>query len=97
MKCDAAGGIAAILLVWKLLRWSRERNQLVRERARIVAGLNHEVRNAVQAIALRDYHKNGLASSQIEASVGRIERALDEYIPQVHGDRATPNRYQGYT
>jgi hypothetical protein len=93
MKCDAAGGIAAILLVWQLLRWSRERNQLVRERARIIAELNHEVRNAIQAISLTDYQKNGLDSSQIEFSVCRIERALDEYVPQLPADRATRMRH----
>lgn len=93
MKCDAAGGIAAILLVWQLLRWSRERNQLVRERARVIAELNHEVRNAIQAISLTDYQENCLDSSQIESSVCRIERALDEYVPQLPADRATRMRH----
>src|SRR5438477_7580366 len=40
MKCDAAGGVVAILLVWRLLRWSRQRNELARERAEVVVHLN---------------------------------------------------------
>ncbi len=81
MKFNAVGGIVAILLVWRLLRWSRERNQLVRERAKIVVELNHEIRNAIHAISLSDYHECGLCNSVIKQSVSRIEHALDEYVP----------------
>src|ERR1043165_2474225 len=43
IKRDAAAGIAAILLVRQMLRWSRQRNQLIRERVRVAAELNHEI------------------------------------------------------
>jgi hypothetical protein len=82
MKCDAVGGVVAVLLVWKLLRWSRERNQLARERVRIITELNHEVRNAIQVISLADYHQNGETPTEVKDSVLRIERALHEYVPQ---------------
>jgi hypothetical protein len=93
MKCDAAGGIAAILLVRQLLRWSRERNQLLRDRVRIAAGLNHEIRNAIQAISLTDYRANGRDSSAIELSVARIGLALNTYVPQLPADQVARARY----
>jgi hypothetical protein len=82
IKCDAAGAVVAILLVWKLLRWSRERNELARQRARIAAELNREIRNAIQLMPLTDYDENKEAATQVKASVTRIERALDEYVPR---------------
>ncbi len=55
MKVNAAGGVIAILLIWKLLRWSRERNSLIRQRDRErklayeqITKLNHELEQALQ-------------------------------------------------
>ena len=80
-RANTAGEVIAILLLWRLLRWSRERNSLIRERAKVIVGLNHEIRNAIQAISLSEYdafHHNG---SVVTESMARIERALDEYVP----------------
>jgi 4-amino-4-deoxy-L-arabinose transferase-like glycosyltransferase len=99
-KGNAVGGVVAILLVWRLLRWSRERNQLVRERAAVVAGLNHEVRNAIHTISLSNYPERGERANAIQESVARIEQALDEYVPsdqilhKQHGVRLA-NRRRG--
>jgi hypothetical protein len=84
VQCDAAAGIASILLTWKLLRWSRERNELLRQRDRMILALNHEVRNAIQVISLADYHDRGTEASEVKLSISRIERALDEYAPNNH-------------
>ncbi len=81
MKFDAAGGVIAILLVWRLLRWSRERNQLARERAELVIQLNHEIRNAIQAITLHEYCVGSDDTSAVTHGVARIQRALDRYVP----------------
>lgn len=81
MKYNVAGSVVAILLVWRLLRWARERNELARERMRIVFELNHQIRNAVQAIALTDYCQSGTDDTVIKKSVVRIERALDSCVP----------------
>ncbi len=70
-----------IFLVWKLLRWGRERNELLRERNRITAQLNHTIRNACQAIVLYTQADNGADPEIVRASVVRIEQALNEYIP----------------
>jgi hypothetical protein len=80
-RCNTAGGVVAILLIWRLLRWSRERNQLMRERVKVIVGLNHEIRNAIQAISLSDYHERGANKSTVKENVARIEQALDEYVP----------------
>lgn len=81
MKFNAVGGVVAILLVWRLLRWSRQRNELARERDEVVVQLNHEIRNAIQAIALYDYCNRGSNKSAINLSIARIERALDDNVP----------------
>jgi hypothetical protein len=84
VKWNAAAGVLSILLIWKLLRWSRERNELIRERDRVIIALNHEVRNAIQVISLSDYHNRGAEATDVKLSVRRIERALDEYVPNPH-------------
>jgi hypothetical protein len=94
VQCDAAAGIASILLTWKLLRWSRERNELLRQRDRMILALNHEVRNAIQVISLADYHERGPESTEVKLSINRIERALDEYVPNNHAANLVSERYQ---
>ena len=74
VQCDAAAGIASILLTWKLLRWSRERNELLRQRDRMILALNHEVRNAIQVISLADYHERGTEESEVKLSISRIAK-----------------------
>lgn len=98
-KCNAVGGVVAILLIWRLLRWSRERNQLIRERATVVAGLNHEVRNAIQTISLWVFQHQGESLNAIQQSVARIEQALEQYVPvprtrgRVAGRRRNKRQY----
>jgi hypothetical protein len=81
MKFNAAGGVIAMLLVWRLLRWSRERNELLRERAEVVVQLNHEIRNAIQTISLHGHRDSGAGDRVLNESVARIEQALDEWVP----------------
>jgi hypothetical protein len=94
VQCDAAAGIVAILLTWRLLRWSRERNELLRERDRTILALNHEVRNAIQVISLADYHERGKEATEVKLSIDRIERALDEYVPNNHAANLVSERQQ---
>ena len=94
VQCDAAAGIASILLTWRLLRCSRERNELLRQRDRMILALNHEVRNAIQVISLADYHERGEESSEVKLSISRIERALDEYVPNDRAARMVSERNQ---
>ncbi len=81
VKWNAAAGVLSVLLVFKLMRWVRERNRLLRERERIATQLNHEVRNAIQVISLNDYQEFGPKATDVKLSINRIERALEEYVP----------------
>ncbi len=95
VKWNTAAGVLAVLLIFRLLRWSRERNELLRERDRIAMQLNHEVRNAIQVISLNDYHEFGAQATDVKLSINRIERALEEYVPNtqtVSYLRASPRR-----
>jgi hypothetical protein len=94
VQCDAAAGIASILLTWRLLRWSRERNELLRQRDRMILALNHEVRNAIQVISLADYHESGTEATEVKLSINRIERALDEYVPNNHAAKLVSERHE---
>jgi glutamate dehydrogenase/leucine dehydrogenase len=79
VACSAVGGVAAVGLAWT---WQRERQRLARERERISAALNHEIRNAVQVIALANYTPHcSSCNSAIQDSVVRIKAALNEHVP----------------
>jgi hypothetical protein len=81
MKVNAAGGVVAILLIWKLLRWSRERNSLIRQRDRVIEGLNHEIRNAIHVIYMETYSPGSEGPELIKQNVARIDQVLREYVP----------------
>ncbi len=81
IKVNAAGGIVAILLTWKLLRWSRERNRLIRQRDSAREGLNHEIRNALHVIYLETYSMGNEVPQVVKENVARIDNALNEFAP----------------
>ena len=81
MKVNAAGGVVAILLIWKLLRWSRERNSLIRQRDRVIEGLNHKVRNAIHVMYMETYNPRCERREVIKQNVIRIDQALRDYVP----------------
>ncbi len=72
--------LVVIFLLWKLLRWGRERNELYRERNKITGELNHAIRNACQAILISTYTDKG-GDPVVRDSVFQIDRALKECIP----------------
>lgn len=91
VACSAVGGVAASVLAWT---WQRERQRLARDRARISAALNHEIRNAVQVIALANYTPHcSSCNSAIQDSVVRIKAALNEHVP-TEVSRAEISKFQ---
>lgn len=63
----------------------RDRLQMVFSRIRMVADLNHHVRNALETITLRIYSTGDQALIQdITQATQRIERALREILPDMH-------------
>ncbi len=71
---DAIAGILAFLLT---LRLARERRQFLTERLRIVAALNHGIRNALELIQLTAHMTHDAeAIEQIGGAVEHIQRSL---------------------
>lgn len=77
--------ITAILLFIVLREW-RIRRELVLQQLRIVAELNHNVRNALQSLAYSQYLPPHLQTETVLESVNRIDSTLRELFPVV-GDR----------
>ncbi|MFI5104607.1 MAG: hypothetical protein ACHP79_06760, partial [Terriglobales bacterium] len=51
------------------------------EKIRVIAGMNHHVRNALQAISYAPYTEQAKQIKMISESVSRIEWALREVLP----------------
>jgi hypothetical protein len=45
-------------------------------------------------ISLADYHERGQESSEVKLSIDRIERALDEYVPNNQAANLVSERQQ---
>jgi len=76
---DLAGGIIVGLLIY---HYERRRSQFLNERLKVIALMNHHVRNALQGIVGSVYargHDNQL--DKIQSSIYRIEWALREILP----------------
>lgn len=75
-------GIIAGLLFYSLSNNERHRRQLVSERLRTIAEMNHHIRNALQVITYATAAENQTDSvNLIRSSVERIEWALREVLP----------------
>jgi hypothetical protein len=72
----ATAGMAA---VWMFV--ARERRKRVLREVRVIAELNHNVRNALEVIAHSHYGSNDLHTEMVMESVDRIEKALAELFP----------------
>jgi signal transduction histidine kinase len=82
MAGDALGAVVIGLLVCRLLKDMHERRQATLERLRLIADLNHHIRNSLQAIQFSAQAlDHDAAVRQIDESVERINRALGEIIP----------------
>lgn len=77
---DLVTGVAVGALVF-VYEWQRARQ--IRERLRMIAELNHHVRNSLQAILYNSYLHGGSQPEfgAIQESVRRIEWALEEVLP----------------
>ena len=86
-------GIAATLLIWFLFSATRERRQRVLENMRVIAELNHEIRNALQVIVYSHHDADAEHSAVVMNSVQRIDRTLKELFPVIgerQDDRTLP-------
>jgi hypothetical protein len=75
-------GIFAGFLFYTLAKNERERRELIRERLRTIAEMNHHIRNALQVITYATVvGKDNESVELIRSSVERIEWALREVLP----------------
>ncbi|HEY1939815.1 MAG TPA: hypothetical protein VGJ33_17925 [Candidatus Angelobacter sp.] len=79
-------GLFAGGLIFQLAREEKASRELVRERMKTIAELNHHIRNALQVIKfLGGQQRSGLDALQLQLindSVERIEWALREVLPR---------------
>ena len=88
-------GLFAGGLFWQMAREARASRDLVAERMKTIAELNHHIRNALQVIKfLGGQKRTGLDAVQLQLindSVDRIEWALREVLPRYPiGNISTP-------
>jgi hypothetical protein len=75
-------GIVAGLLFYSLTNYERLRRNLIRNRLRTIAEMNHHIRNSLQVITYATAAQNNAESVEmIRSSVERIEWALREVLP----------------
>lgn len=88
-------GLFAGGLFWQMAREAKASRDLVAERMKTIAELNHHIRNALQVIKfLGMQNRSGLDAVQLQLindSVDRIEWALREVLPRYPiGNISTP-------
>jgi hypothetical protein len=88
-------GLFAGGLFWQMAREAKASRDLVSERMKTIAELNHHIRNALQVIKfLGGQKRTGLDAVQLQLindSVDRIEWALREVLPRYPiGNMSTP-------
>ena len=84
-------GIVAGLLFYSLTNYERLRRNLIRNRLRTIAEMNHHIRNSLQVITYANATgKTSESMEMIRQSVERIEWALREVLPGHVEVPATP-------
>jgi signal transduction histidine kinase len=81
---DSLAAVIAGILVYRLLKYERERRAQLRQRLEIIAEMNHHVRNALQVISLSNYSADSEQQlERIREGVNRIQWALKEILPKM--------------
>lgn len=76
---DMLAGVLAGLIVW---RYEVRRQRIVMDRLRVIAEMNHHVRNALQVVSYSAAtHEDAHQAKITRESVDRIEWALREVLP----------------
>ena len=93
-------GLFAGGLFYQMVREAKAGRELVRERMKTIAELNHHIRNALQVIKfLGGQQRSGLDAMQLQLindSVDRIEWALREVLPRYPQDAMNAAKEDGH-
>jgi hypothetical protein len=82
LASDLFAGAVAGALAYVALRFQRARQQMVQSRLRVIAEMNHHIRNAITPLALNaQLAQNPQAIQMTREAVERIDWALREILP----------------
>lgn len=73
--------IVGVLAGFVVFAYEQRRYATTRDRIKVIAAMNHHVRNALQAITFSPYAEHGKQIELIENAARRIQWALDEILP----------------
>ena len=89
---DLFGGVIAFAIFMAYARASRDRNKYLRKQLEVVAGLNHNIRNALAAISMSNYVLKSPEFAIIREGVEKIEQSLNDFVPMDVDARRIRNR-----
>jgi HAMP domain-containing protein len=89
---DLLVGLVAATLVFIIGKYHEQQDKLVSARLKVIADMNHHIRNALQVIALQTHFvKNEQEIGAMQQAVRRITWALREVLPQLPDSEHIPD------
>lgn len=88
----AIAAIVAGVLDFRLQMAMRERRLAGLRRYRVIADMNHHIRNALQVISYQAYVSDRAATERMRQAVDRIDWALREVLPSMETDKLDSDR-----
>jgi len=85
----AIAAIVTAALNFRLQLAMRERRLAGLNRYRVIADMNHHIRNALQIISYQSYVGDRAATERMRSAVDRIDWALREVLPSLETDKST--------
>jgi hypothetical protein len=84
--------VMAVLAGLVVFAYEQRRSKDIRQKLAVIAGMNHHVRNALQAISYVPYAEQAKQILLIQQSVNRIQWALREILPgePAEGEKIPP-------
>jgi uncharacterized membrane protein (DUF4010 family) len=85
-------GFVAATVVYKLAVHADKESRFLAVRLRVIAEMNHHIRNALQVIAFHTQLPEQHKIAEIDEAVNRITWALRELLPKMTDANASSNR-----
>jgi HAMP domain-containing protein len=89
---DLLVGLVAATLVFIIGKYHEQQDRLVSARLKVIAEMNHHIRNALQVISFQTHFvKNEQEIGAMQQAVRRITWALREVLPQLPDSEHIPD------
>jgi hypothetical protein len=86
--------IVGLLAGFLVFAYEQRRHRAMLDRIRVIAAMNHHVRNALQAISFSPYAEQAKQIQLVQESTKRIQWALREILPgEAESDQETAGRH----